>query len=114
MSKMESLASNDQKFRYDSDYARKIIDGLSTQNVVWVYERVEADGCDSYGPKALIYSLFIITHDVEEDVYLCSVYDAENWYDGEDVEYVCSDVYMSSKFSPVYSWWDLDKYTRRK
>lgn len=68
--------------------ARKVIESKG-DTLIDVNEDSIADGYDSEGPKALLYTLYVVT--LSEGVYTYQTYYMEEWYDDPDLAYALED-----------------------
>jgi hypothetical protein len=98
--------------QYHTKYAKNFFKHQDEKkNVKWIKETQEADGCDSFGPTAIIYYLFIVSYNTQKKTYICEVYSAEERYhENEKVEYEFLKQYESPNYSPVNNWNDIYDY----
>ena len=112
---MSEYKSNDVNFFFQSKFAKDVMNNIkhnlnitSSRSVVWIYEQQTFDGADEYGPKSIVYNLFIVVYDQDTKVYSCYVYNTEDYQmnsrNNNNTNYYLIGEYTSDKFAPVKSW----------
>mgnify|MGYP000288576728 CR=1 FL=1 len=79
-----SYHCNNTNITYLTKFAKYILNNIdhklnisSSRCVKWVYEQQTFDGVDQYGPKSIIYNLFIVIYNSDTNIYSCYVYNTE-------------------------------------
>jgi len=72
-----------------SDFASNILtNNFNTENILFVMEDIDIDGCDKYGITSRTYNLFIISN--KDTDYVLYEYYREDWHGDKSEKYVLS------------------------
>jgi hypothetical protein len=90
-------------------YAKQLLQTIEHDNIIHISENIGFDGCDNEGPKAMIYTLFIIykNNDNPTKQYNYSIYTAEQYYTQKTVEYTLLTTLESNNYKKINNWNDL-------
>ncbi len=113
---MSEYKRNNINITYHSKLAEDVLNNIEqnlkitpSRTVEWIYEEQTFDGVDQFGPKSIIYNLFIVVYDHNTKVYSCYVYNTEDYKvrGKKNVYYYLIGEYTSDKFVHVKTWRDL-------
>ncbi len=112
---MTHLINNTSNFQFGSIYATQLINKFySNDRVKWIFEDIEKEILESDGSVVIVFTLYVIEHEPDNQMYTCYVhklYDdiSEEKIDGQK-EYILDGCYESQTFSKVFSDRDLKKF----